>query len=163
MAKILLIDDDEALGAVFTATLTKSGFQSVFVTTGQAGLEKAKSEKPDLILLDQVLPDIQGNEVLKTLQSDSLTQNIPVIVLSNFSQAELVKEAINLGAKDYVFKYQAEPADVVNKIKETLKINESGQCGSQKIINRRYSETNGNFGPLNHSVKSKKRPWSYCF
>ena len=121
MAKILLIDDDKALGAVFTAALNKSGFETIFVTTGQAGLDKSKSEKPNLILLDQVLPDIQGNEVLKTLQADAQTKNIPVIILSNFSQEELVKDAINLGAKDYVFKYQAEPQDVVNKITETLK------------------------------------------
>ena len=121
MAKILLVDDDEALGAVFTAALTKNGFETVFATTGQDGLSKAKSEKPNLILLDQVLPDIQGNEVLKTLQADAETQNIPVIILSNFSQKELVKDAIDLGAKDYVFKYQAEPQDVVTKIQETLK------------------------------------------
>ena len=122
MAKILLIDDDEALGTIFTATLTKNGLDSVFVTTGKSGLEKVQTEKPNLILLDQVLPDIQGNEILKTLEADSETRKIPVIVLSNFSQEELVKEAINLGAKDYVFKYQAEPQDVVNKIKEILKI-----------------------------------------
>ena len=122
MAKILLIDDDETLATIFTTALTKAGFQTVYSATGKSGLEKVKTEKPDLILLDQVLPDIQGNEILKTLTSDTETQKIPVIVLSNFSQEELVKEAINQGAKDYVFKYQVEPQDIINKIKETLKI-----------------------------------------
>ena len=122
MAKILLIDDDETLATIFTTAIGKSGFQTVYASNGRAGLEKAKTEKPDLILLDQVLPDIQGNEILKTLASDTETQKIPVIVLSNFSQEELVKEAINQGAKDYVFKYQVEPQDVINKIQETLKL-----------------------------------------
>lgn len=121
MAKILLVDDDETLAGIFTSALQKAGFDAVFASTGKGGLEKAKSEKPNLILLDQVLPDIQGNEILKTLRTDAETQKIPVIVLSNFSQEELVKEAINQGAKDYVFKYQVEPQDVIKKIQETLK------------------------------------------
>ena len=120
--KILLVDDDEALTTVFATTLKKNGLDTVVVNNGRSGIDKAKTEKPDLILLDQILPDISGNEILKILKSDSATQNIPVIVLSNFSQEELVKEAINNGAKDYVFKYQIEPLDIVNKIKSTLKI-----------------------------------------
>lgn len=120
--KVLIIDDDEGLGAIFQTALQKSGFQTVFSINGKDGIDKARAEKPDLILLDQVLPDISGNEVLKTLKTDSLTQNIPVLILSNFSQAELVKEAIDNGAMDYIFKYQVEPQDLVNKVKQALKI-----------------------------------------
>lgn len=120
MAKILLIDDDEALLAVFTTALQKDGFETVTASTGAQGLEKAKSEKPDLILLDQILPDISGNEVLKQVKANEITKNIPVIILSNFSQEELVKEAINEGARDYVFKYQVATSDVVNKVKDAL-------------------------------------------
>jgi len=120
--KVLLIDDDEGLIAVFEAALQKDGFQTVSSSNGQGGIDKARSEKPDLILLDQVLPDISGNEVLKTLKMDSQTQNIPVLVLSNFSQEELIKEAINNGAMDYIFKYQVEPLDLVGKVKQALKI-----------------------------------------
>ncbi len=120
--KVLIIDDDENLGAVFETALQKNGLETVFALNGQSGIDKAKSEKPDLILLDQVLPDIPGNEVLRTLKTDSHTQNIPVVILSNFSQEELVKEAINNGAMDYVFKYQVEPQDLVNKVKQALKI-----------------------------------------
>jgi DNA-binding response OmpR family regulator len=118
--KILLIDDDEALTTIFTGALTKEGFQTVIAATGQEGLDKATIETPDLILLDQVLPDFSGNDILKRLKQDEKTKNIPVIILSNFSQEELVKEAINEGAADYIFKFQAEPKDVIEKIKNTL-------------------------------------------
>jgi DNA-binding response OmpR family regulator len=121
--KILLIDDDDALTTIFTGALTKEGFQAVIANTGQEGIDKAKVEAPDLILLDQVLPDLSGNDILKKLKLDEKTKNIPVIILSNFSQEELVKEAINEGAVDYIFKYQAEPKDVIEKIKNTLKQN----------------------------------------
>ena len=120
--KVLIVDDDESLSAVFEAALQKSGLQTLFSLNGKSGIDKARLEKPDLILLDEVLPDISGNEVLKTLKTDSQTQNIPVLILSNFSQEELVKEAINNGALDYIFKYQVEPADLVSKVKQALKI-----------------------------------------
>lgn len=120
--RILLIDDDEDLVNIFSAALNAEGLETAYELTGQQGLSKAKELKPDLILLDQVLPDIAGNDVLKTLKADAITKSIPVIILSNFSQEELVKGAIEAGAMDYLFKYQVEPRDVVSKIKETLKI-----------------------------------------
>ena len=120
--KVLIVDDDENLSAIFETALQKSGLETVFALNGKSGIDKARLEKPDLILLDQVLPDISGNEVLKTLKMDSQTQQIPIIILSNFSQEELVKEAINSGAIDYIFKYQVEPQDLVNKVKQALKM-----------------------------------------
>ena len=120
--KILIIDDDENLSSIFETALQKNGFETVYSSNGQGGIDKARLEKPNLILLDQVLPDISGNEILKTLKLDATTQNIPVVILSNFSQEELVKEAINNGAIDYVFKYQVEPLDVVSKVKQALKM-----------------------------------------
>lgn len=123
MMKVLIVDDDENIGLVFETALQKGGLETVFALNGKSGIDKAKSEKPDLVLLDQVLPDISGNEVLKTLKTDSLTKDIPVLILSNFSQEELVKEALNNGAMDYIFKYQVEPQDLVNKVKQALKMN----------------------------------------
>lgn len=121
MAKILLVDDDQALATVFQTALKNAGFQTVVAYDGKSGLEKAKSEKPDLILLDQVLPDIEGSEVLKTLKSDPDTKKIIVSMLSNFGQDQLIKSAINAGAADYILKYQVEPQDVVSKAKGLLK------------------------------------------
>jgi len=120
--KVLIVDDDENLGAIFEAALQKGGLQTVFALNGKSGIDKAKLEKPDLILLDQVLPDISGNEVLKTLKADPVMQPTPIIILSNFSQEELVKEAIDSGALDYIFKYQVEPQDLVNKVRQALKM-----------------------------------------
>lgn len=120
--KVFLIDDDENLVNIFSAALTKEGFQTAFSLTGEDGLAKVKVEKPDAILLDQVLPDMSGNDILKSLKADEATKAIPVILLSNFSQEELVKGAIDEGAVDYLFKYQVEPKDVVVKVKEALKI-----------------------------------------
>ena len=120
--KILLIDDDLDFVHIFEAALNQGGFQTATSGTGEDGLAKAKSEKPDLILLDQVLPDLSGNDVLKNLKADEQTKTIPVIFLSNFSQEELVKGALDEGAVDYVFKYQVEPKDVVVKIKQALKM-----------------------------------------
>ena len=120
--KILLVDDDDALMTVFATSLKKHGYDVITAANGQAGLEKAKSDRPDLIFLDQVLPDIQGNEVLKTLKDDLVTKEIPVAMLSNFGQNELIQEAINTGAVDYILKYQIEPDDLDSKIKELTKV-----------------------------------------
>jgi len=120
--KVLFIDDDEDLINIFSTALIKEGFEIAFSLTGGEGIEKVKTERPDIILLDQVLPDMAGNDILKTLKADPLTQAIPIILLSNFSQGELVKGAIDQGAIDYLFKYQVEPKDVVSKVKEALKM-----------------------------------------
>lgn len=119
--KILIVDDDQALATVFESSLKKDGFDVSLAYDGRSGLDKAKTEKPDLILLDQVLPDIAGNEVLKIIKEDLETKNIPVSMLSNFGQAALVEEAISRGAIDYILKYQIEPSDLVNKVKALLK------------------------------------------
>lgn len=118
--KILLVDDDEALITVFSTALEKAGYAVITANSGQNGINKAKSEKPDLILLDQVLPDIKGNDALKTLKADADTQAIPVAILSNFGQNELVRDAMNQGATEYILKYQVESTDLVNKVKGLL-------------------------------------------
>jgi DNA-binding response OmpR family regulator len=118
--KILLVDDDEALLTIFETAFKKDGLEVVTASTGEDGLNKTKTEKPDIILLDQILPDISGNDVLKTLKQDDATKNIPVMILSNFSQQELVDKALEQGAVDYIFKYQVEPKDVVEKVRAIL-------------------------------------------
>lgn len=120
MAKLLLIDDDQSIAELFSYELKKNGYDTVLAFDGKSGLDKAKIENVDLILLDEVLPDIPGNEILKTLKLDDTTKHIPVIILSNFSQEELIKEAINSGALDYIFKYQIEPEDLVSRVKASL-------------------------------------------
>lgn len=118
MAKILLIDDDQNLVDIFKTALEKAGHQVSTAPDGKTGIEKATSENPNLILLDQVLPDMKGSDILKTLKTSVQT---PVAILSNFGQNELVQEALNLGAADYILKYQIAPEDLINKVKELLK------------------------------------------
>lgn len=121
MAKVLIVDDDQALLTVFTTALQKAGFEVLTALTGTEGIEKAKAEKPNLILLDQVLPDINGNEILKKLKEDPQTQSLKIAMLSNFGQNELIEQAIQAGALDYILKYQIEPEDLVNKVNGLLK------------------------------------------
>src|SRR3989344_4391869 len=77
MAKVLLIDDDQSIGELFSYSLKKSGFDTILAMDGKSGIDKAKIENVDLILLDEVLPDIPGNEILKTLKTDTKTQIEP--------------------------------------------------------------------------------------
>jgi len=121
--KVLLVDDDKALLTVFQTAFKNDGFEVVTASTGEDGLTQAKTEKPDAIVLDQVLTDIPGNEVLQRLKQDEETKDIPVMILSNFSQQELVDKAIEQGATDYLFKYQVEPKDVVEKVKTIVNKN----------------------------------------
>lgn len=118
--KVLLIDDDEALTSVYATGLAKDGIDITVASTGQEGINKLKAEKFDLVVLDQVLPDTSGFEVLKEIKNTDEIKNIPVIILSNFGQEELVKQALNSGAAEYIFKYQVEISDVAKKIKAVL-------------------------------------------
>ncbi|MGH7245739.1 MAG: response regulator [Candidatus Levyibacteriota bacterium] len=116
--KVLLVDDEEAIVQVFTTALQTGGIDVVSATTGNEGIQKAQTEKPDVILLDQVLPDINGNQVLENLKNNELTKNIPVAILSNFSQDGLVQEAMKLGASEYILKYQIAATDLPNKVQQ---------------------------------------------
>lgn len=119
--KILLIDDDQDLITVFATALKQEGYDIITAFDGEAGIQKAKSEKPNLILIDQILPDMNGNDIIKTLKADEQTKSLPVAILSNFGQDELVQEAINQGALDYILKYQIDPKDLVAKVKALLR------------------------------------------
>lgn len=119
--KILIVDDDEAITMVYSTALNKAGYEVISSTTGLSGVEKAKSEKPDLVLLDQVLTDIPGNEVLRTLKSDPETKYLPVVILSNYTQNQQMKEAIQIGALDYMLKYQIDPEYLIERVRDLLK------------------------------------------
>lgn len=118
--KILIIDDDEAIVEIWTLSLKKANFQVVSASSGKEGIQLAKNEMPDIILLDQIMPDMKGNDVLKTLKTDEQTKSIPVALVSNYSENQLAQEAIQQGAIDYIFKYQVEPEDLVTKVKNFI-------------------------------------------
>lgn len=121
--KILLVDDEQAILDIFTPVLQKEGFEVTTAMNAKDALQKAQVDKPNLILLDQILPDMNGNQILPILKKDSLTKDIPVAILSNYGQQEFVKEAIDLGAADYIFKYQISPQDIIAKVNQVIKDN----------------------------------------
>ena len=120
MKNILLVDDEHETAIVFQTGLAAAGYQVVLAQDAKTGLEQVKQSKFDLIILDQMMPDMSGNSVLGILKSADTTKAIPVLMLTNFNQDELLKEALSLGASDYVLKYQVEPKDLVVKVKALI-------------------------------------------
>ena len=121
MKKILFIEDEAALQEAFGEVLKQAGYKVVMALDGEIGLRLAKSEKPDLILLDLVLPKLHGFEVLKELKKEKETEDIPVIVLTNLEKVEDVEKAIELGAKTYLVKTQYNLEEVIVKIRKIIK------------------------------------------
>lgn len=122
MAKnILIIEDDEFLRGLINKKLATEGFNMISAIDGEDGIKKASEEKPDLILLDLVLPKTDGFEVLQKLKEDRVTSLIPIIILSNLSQKEDIDKGIKLGAVDYIIKAQFTPEEIVDKVKNILK------------------------------------------
>jgi DNA-binding response OmpR family regulator len=120
MKKILFIEDEAALQKTFRDILEKEGYQMISALDGESGLRLAKSQKPDLILLDLILPKKDGFEVLKELKEDEATKGIPVIVLTNLEDIESVEKAIELGATTYLVKAQYTLEEVIQKVKKAL-------------------------------------------
>ena len=120
MQKILIIEDDTFLSEMYATKLTQAGFKVEIADDGQKGIDKAKEGQPDLILLDIVLPKVDGFEALKQLKSDSLLKNIPIILLTNLGQKTDVEKGLTLGADAYIIKAHYTPAAVVAKIKEVF-------------------------------------------
>jgi DNA-binding response OmpR family regulator len=120
MKKILFIEDESALQKTFGEVLGQEGYEVISALDGESGLRLAKSEKPDLILLDLVLPKIHGFEVLKILRGDDNTKDIPVIVLTNLEAIEDVDKAIELGATTYLVKAQYSLEEVLVKVRKVL-------------------------------------------
>lgn len=120
MKKILFIEDESALQKTFGDVLKKEGYEMGSALDGEIGLRLAKVQKPDLILLDLVLPKLHGFEVLKKLKEDNETKDIPVIVLTNLESIEEVEKALELGATTYLVKAQYSLREVIEKIKKAL-------------------------------------------
>ncbi|QQG45669.1 MAG: response regulator [Candidatus Sungiibacteriota bacterium] len=120
MAKILFIEDESALQRAATKVLNEEGYSVLSALNGEDGLEMAKREKPDLILLDLILPKLDGFAVLEALKQDDTTKKIPVMILSNLEGGGDVEQALELGAKTYLVKANYRLEEVVEKIKQVL-------------------------------------------
>ena len=119
--KILIIEDDKFLRELIAQKLFKEGFEAAEAIDGEEGIKKIKSENPDLILLDLILPGIDGFEVLSRMREDSTLASISVIILSNLGQKEDVEKGLKLGAVDYLIKAHFTPGEIIDKIKVALR------------------------------------------
>jgi len=115
MSKILLVEDDRFLIKAVYTKLTQKGFEVVLANDGDEAISKAKTEKPELVLLDMVLPKKSGFEVLRALKGDPETATIPVFILSNLAQDQDIQEGKALGAEDYIVKSNTSLSAIVDK------------------------------------------------
>jgi DNA-binding response OmpR family regulator len=120
--KILLVEDDSFLQELAAKKISQAGYDIQVASTGEEGIEKIKEGKPDLIVLDIMLPGIGGFEILQKIRNheDNSIKNTPVVMLSNLGQDEEVNKAKKLGANDYMIKAHFTPSDIVKKLREYL-------------------------------------------
>ena len=118
--KILLIEDEEFIIRPLEIILKKEDFDLVIAKDGEDGLLKIKNEKPDLVLLDIVLPKMNGFEVLEKFKKERDLKDIPVIILSNLAREGEVERGLSLGAKDYFVKTNFSLFNLIRKIKNYL-------------------------------------------
>lgn len=119
--KILLVEDDAFLISMYMTKFELEGFIVLTADDGEKGLAMAAKEKPDIILLDIMLPKMNGFDVLKGLKQNKETTNIPVILLTNLSQQSEIERGLNMGAQDYLIKAHFMPSEVLDKIRRILK------------------------------------------
>ncbi len=120
--KVVLVEDEKMLADMYATKFSMEGFETSKAYDGAAGLALAKRVKPDIILLDVIMPKLDGFAVLKELKDDVNVKDIPVILLTNLGQDEDIKKGKQLGAADYFVKANHTPAEVVTKIRQVLKI-----------------------------------------
>ena len=118
--KVLIVEDDEFLLQMYSTKLELEGFKVLEAVNGLQGLKTAQKEKPDLILLDLNLPEMNGFEVLSNLKREDDTKDIKVLILTNYSQKEDIDRCLSLGADDYLIKAHFVPSEVISKIKVIL-------------------------------------------
>ena len=118
--KLLIVEDDKFLRDLMVQKLQKEGFSTIEAIDGEVGLKLVKENFPDLVLLDLILPGLDGFEVLRQIKDDQKTKLIPVIVLSNLGHKEDMDRALAGGAEDFMVKANFTPGEIVAKIKTVL-------------------------------------------
>ena len=119
-AKILVVEDEEILLTALKEELLSGGYDVEGAVDGVEGLEKAKSFMPQLILLDLVMPKMDGMEMLQRLKAEATLRDIPVVILTNLSDYDRISEALSQGAMDYLVKANYKLEDLLDKVKTVL-------------------------------------------
>jgi len=118
--RVLLIEDDPFLLSMYTTKFETEEFGVYTAEDGEQGLEMAAQHKPDIILLDILMPNMNGFDVLERLKADKATSNIPVILLTNLNQKDEIEKGLRLGADDYLIKAHFMPTEVIEKIRKII-------------------------------------------
>lgn len=117
---VLLVEDDVFLAGIYQKKFEMEGYKISTADNGEKGLADAKKKKPDIILLDILLPKMDGFTVLQNLKADATTKDIPVILLTNLGQKDDVEKGLQAGAVDYLIKAHFKPSEIVDKVKKVL-------------------------------------------
>src|SRR5476651_851783 len=120
MPKILIVEDDPLMSRMYQKIFTFEGYEVEMAGDGQEGLDKARSVKPTIILLDVMMPKMNGLQVLEKLKADPETKNIPVVMLTNLAGQQDAETAMSNGAVKYIVKSEYEPKQVADMVKEIL-------------------------------------------
>lgn len=118
---VLIVEDDVFLANIYQKKFEMEGFKVSVSDNGEKGYNDAKKKKPDIILLDILLPKMDGFAVLAKLKSDAEVKAIPVILLTNLGQKDDVEKGLEAGAADYLIKAHFKPSEVVEKVRQILK------------------------------------------
>jgi len=119
--KILIIEDDKFLRELIAQKLIREGYEISEAADGEEGIKSLEKKKPDLVLLDLILPGMDGFEVLAKMKTKPILSEIPVIILSNLGQKDDIEKGLKMGANDYLIKAHFTPDEIIAKIKEILK------------------------------------------
>lgn len=120
-SKILIVEDDRYISKMYQLKLSLEGYNVEVAENGREGVEKVKEFLPDVVLLDILMPELDGFDVLKIIKEDPKTKDIPVLIMSNLGQEDHVQKGMKLGAVGYIVKSQYTPAKVVEKVKSLIK------------------------------------------
>lgn len=118
--KILLVEDEKTLREMYSLKLTKEGYEVTAAEDGEQAVELAKSSKPDLVLLDVILPKVDGFAVLEELRKTKGFAKTPIIMLTNLGQKEDLAKGKEAGATDYLIKADTTPAGIAKKVEEVV-------------------------------------------
>lgn len=118
--KILLIEDEDFIRDLYKRQLEQANLLTDAFGSGAAGLKALRANKYDLVLLDIMLPDMNGLQILKTIKTDPQTQHVPVIMLTNLGQEQIIKEGFTLGAESYLIKASYTPDQMVEEVRNFL-------------------------------------------
>ncbi len=120
MIHVLLVEDDTFLANIYKTKFEMEKFKVTVAENGEDGLDMAKKKKPDVILLDILLPKMDGFTVLENIKKDKSAKDIPVILLTNLGQKDDVEKGLEMGAADYLIKAHFKPSETVDKVKKVL-------------------------------------------